>query len=228
MFADVFHESTHVINPFPIPAEWYVDRAFDWGSSAPFATLWFAEANGEMVEVAPGVRKFYPGGTLFAIMEDYGWNNRPNEGIRITNAAIGARVQAIDERFASQGVYVHPGPADTQIFDIDAEGRSIAADMAPYGVTWEKADKSKGSRVTGWKIIYDRLVASRAHPMEHAGLFIFRTCPQLIRTLPLLPRSLKDPDDAESEGVEDHAPITLKYRCTHEPGQIGRVRLGGV
>lgn len=227
MYADVFFTSVHVMPPFAIPQQWYIDRAFDWGSSSPFATLWFAESNGEQVEIAPGIRRSWPVGTLFVIAEDYGWNGRPNEGLKLTNAAIAQRVKAIDEKWRMMEVLVNPGPADSMIFDISNEGRSIAADMALFGVHWEHANKGPGSRVTGWKNIYDRLIASNRTPMEHPGLFIFATCPQLIRTLPLLNRSLKDPDDCE-DGQEDHAEDALRYRCLHTPAITGTVKIQGI
>ncbi len=227
MFSDVFHTTVHVLDPFPIPPNWYVDRSFDWGSSHPFATLWFAEANGEALDIGVGKKLWYPKGTLFVIAEDYGWSGKPNEGIRLTNAAMGQRVRAIDDRFRQAGIMVRPGPADTQIFDVTAEGRSIAADMAPFGVQWLHADKSPGSRITGWKNIYDRLVASSQHPMEAKGLFIFGTCPQLIRTLPLAPRDLKNDDDIDDQS-EDHLLDALRYRILHTPSVVGFMKVQGV
>ncbi len=226
MYADVFSTSVHVMAPFKIPAHWYVDRAFDWGSSSPFATLWFAESNGEQVEVAPGVMRSWPNGTIFVIAEDYGWNGRPNEGLKLTNTAMAQRTKTIDDKLRSMELLVNPGPADNMIFDISNDGRAIAADMAPFGVHWVPSNKGPGSRVTGWKNIFDRLLASNKNPMEHSGLFIFATCPQLIRTFPLLDRSLKDPDDCE-EG-EDHLLDCLRYRCLHEQAITGTVKIRGI
>jgi hypothetical protein len=227
MYADVFHESVHILPPFPLPASWWVDRAFDWGSSSPFATLWMAESNGEEVETASGVKRYWPKGTLFVIAEDYGWNGRPNEGLRLTNAGIGQRIRAMDDKFRGIKINVHPGPADTQIFNVSNEGKTIAADMAPYGVQWLAADKRPGSRVTGWKHIYDRLVASNQTPMEAPGLFIFAVCPQLIRTLPLLNRDVRNADDIEP-GAEDHLADCLRYRCLHTPSRVSTAEIRGV
>lgn len=215
LFGEVFLESVHTCEPFPIPAQWYVDCAHDWGSSAPFATLWFAEATGETFQDAAGVQRWVPRGTLFVIAEDYGWNGRPNEGLRLTNVAIAQRIRAVAARLASSllapGARIHPGPADPQINTV-INGASIAADYLSVGVRFEAAEKGPGSRVTGWKNIYDRLVASSRTPMEAPGLFFFRTCPQVIRTLPLLMRSLTDPDDSAPE-AEDHLLDCLRYRC---------------
>ena len=217
MFADVWHESIHVIEPFPIPqgwkGGWYVDRGFDWGSSAPFATLWFAEANGETITLPGSEARSWPKGTLFVIAEDYGWNGKPNEGLRLTNVAMAQRVLAKEKAMNMSG-QIKPGPADDMIYDV-IDGKSIATEMAGVGVRWERATKGPGSRVTGWKMIYDRLVAGTKTPMENPGLFIFSTCPQLIRTLPGLPRDPKDPDDVDSAS-EDHLADTLRYRLLYQ------------
>jgi len=51
--------------------------------------------------------------------------------------------------------------------------------------------------------------------MEHPGIFIFDTCTDWIRTVPVLPRSEKDPEDVDTE-AEDHAYDETRYRLIHE------------
>ena len=46
IFEDVWKREVHSILPFKIPSGWRVDRSFDWGSSAPYVCLWFAESDG--------------------------------------------------------------------------------------------------------------------------------------------------------------------------------------
>lgn len=228
MYGEVFHPSVHVLPPFPIPPTWWVDNAHDWGSSAPFATLWFAEANGEAVEISPGVIRTWPKGTLFVIAEDYGWNGKPNEGIRLTDIGIGQRIRSINLALAQTLKQpIRPGPADTMIFNVNAEGKSIAAEYALSGVHFLEADKRPGSRVTGWKHIYDRLEAANAARMEHPGLFIFATCKQLIRTLPLLPRDARNPDDVD-DSAEDHLGDALRYRVTYTPARVGTLKIRNI
>src|SRR4051812_29445727 len=57
--SDLWRTEVHVIPKFKIPAEWTIDRVFDWGSTHPFYVGWFAEANGEEVTLHDG-RTFCP------------------------------------------------------------------------------------------------------------------------------------------------------------------------
>jgi hypothetical protein len=211
MFDDVWRRDIHVIEPFAIPSSWRVDRSFDWGSSAPFSVGWWAESDGT---TAPNGRT-YPRGTLFRIQEWYGSSGKPNEGLKMLNKDIAAGVV---ERDKALGLNVHPGPADTSIFDVE-NGYSIAVEMAQHGCVWLRADKSPGSRRTGWQALRTRLDASLKTPMEAPGFFVFRHCLDWIRTIPVLPRDQKDRDDVDTK-AEDHAADETRYRLLS--GRQGR------
>lgn len=217
-FSDLYRESVHVLEPFTIPRTWRVDRSHDWGASHPYCTLWFAESSGEAID--DGRR--WPKGTLFAIHEDYGCegnmldaNWKPNIGLRLTPAEIAARTKDQERAMLNWGVVQkmpQPGPADDNIFDA-SRGRSIASQMSdsPNYLHWMKASKGPGSRIAGCQAIDARLKASLQHPMELPGLFIFESCQHLRRTLPMVPRDPKRPDDVDTTS-EDHAVDALRYR----------------
>jgi len=211
MFDDIWRRDVHVIKPFAIPASWAIDRSFDWGSSAPFSVGWWAESDGT---AAPN-GKHYPPGTLFRINEWYGWNGRPNEGLKMLATEI---AKGIKEREAKMGITVKPGPADSSIFDAE-NGVCIADDMAKFGVKWTAADKSPGSRKTGWERMRKYLKASipardangNPLPLEQPGLFVFEQCAQFIRTVPVLPRDQNRRDDVDTK-AEDHIGDEARYR----------------
>jgi hypothetical protein len=46
---------------------------------------------------------------------------------------------------------------------------------------------------------------------EAPGLFVVETCRQFIRTIPVLPRADKDPDDVNTAS-EDHVADETRYR----------------
>lgn len=210
MFDDLWNRSIHVIKPFAIPGSWYIDRSFDWGSSKPFSVGWWAESDGT---AAPnGIH--YPRGTLFRIAEWYGWNNRPNEGCKMLTSEI---AEGIVERETEYGWNVQPGPADSSIYDTD-RGQSIADEMGAAGVTWITADKRPGSRKNGWERMRILLHNSVAHPKEEPGLYVFESCTQFIRTVPVLPRDPKKTDDVDSN-AEDHIGDETRYRILHQAGQ---------
>src|SRR5262245_18263598 len=93
MLDDVFSPQWHIREPFPIPGAWPVRRAFDWSASRPYACRWWAHSDGES---KPADGRTYPKVTRFLVMEDYGWNGKSNEGLRLTNSQFAQRLKAID------------------------------------------------------------------------------------------------------------------------------------
>jgi hypothetical protein len=90
----------------------------------------------------------------------------------------------------------------------------INGEMHP-GIRWELVSKPPGSRVTGFALMRERLIATAPRPdsrvREKRGLFVVKEdCPNFVRTIPVLPRSPKNPDDVDSEG-EDHIFDAVKY-----------------
>jgi hypothetical protein len=206
---DVWDRNVHVIKPFAIPENWRIDRSFDWGSSKPFSVGWWAEASGEEVTLADGSTWSPPKGTLFRIHEYYGWNGEPNQGCKKLAVEIAEEIKKIEKRNGFKNV--KPGPADSSIFDAE-NGVCIADDMKKRGVKWTKADKSPGSRVNGLEALRKMLKAGLKRPMEEPGLFVFDTCTHFIRTVPVLPRDAKKPDDVDTD-AEDHVYDEARYRC---------------
>jgi hypothetical protein len=207
MFDDVWKRERHAIKPFQIPKTWRVDRSFDWGSSKPFAVLWWAESSGEIL----GDGRSFPKGTLFLIHEWYGWNGRANEGLKITTEEMAKGIierEKINDIL--KGHRVKPGPADSSIWDSE-NGSRLVDGFLKHKIDWKKADKSPGSRVAGWEKIRELLKASLAPKMEAPGLFVFNTCTQFIRTVPVLPRDENKTDDVDTE-VEDHIGDAARYR----------------
>jgi len=207
MFDDLWKRDTHVLTPFKIPSSWRIDRGFDWGSSKPFSVIWFAESDGTGATLHDGTVRHFPRGSIFAIAEWYGWNGKPNEGCKMLAVDI---ARGIVERESGMPYSVKPGPADTSIFDTQ-NGMCIADDMAKGKVRWNKADKSPGSRKNGWEMI--RKMLKQGAGNELPGFFVFNTCAHVIRTLPVLPRDGRDPDDVDTD-AEDHAPDVIRYRCS--------------
>jgi len=207
MFDDLWSDRTHILTPFEIPKTWRVDRSFDWGSSKPFSVLWWAESDGTEVTLKDGSRRNFARGTLFLISEWYGWNGKPNEGLKMLAGDV---AKGIKEREALLDCKVRPGPADNSIFDTQ-DGHCIADNMSAQGIRWERCDKSPGSRINGWELLRGRISASKQSPMEDAGLFVFNHCRQWLRTVPTLARDEKKPDDVDTSS-EDHAGDATRYR----------------
>jgi len=225
MFDDVWSPEHHIIQPFPIPKSWRIDRSFDWGSSHPFSVGWWAESDGTDVKLNDGSIRTTVRGDLFRIAEWYGWNGRPNEGCRMLAKDV---ARGIKEKEASMGYNVQPGPADSSIFDVE-NGQCLADDMAQIGIRWDKADKSPGSRRTGAEQLRAMLSGAvpKNGPREEPGLFVFDTCRNFIRTVPSLPRDDKDIEDVDTD-AEDHIYDEVRYRIRQIDRSLKRRKLKGI
>lgn len=220
MFDDVWSSQFNIVDPFKIPHSWRIFRSFDWGSSAPFSVGWWAESDGSDV-LHKGTWRSTVKGDLFRIAEWYGWNGSPNKGLKMLATKI---AKGIVEREIAMGYYgrVKPGPADNSINDTQ-NGVCIATDMRKKvvingkdfkGVKWAPSDKSPGSRKNGWERMRVAMYNAQPegnNPREFPGLFVFRNCQDgFIRTVPTIPRDLKDMDDVDTD-AEDHVCDETRY-----------------
>lgn len=212
MFDDVWNPARHVVPNFPpqmIPQGWRIDRSYDHGQSKPFSVGWWAESNGEPFKWAGHIYGSVPG-DLYRVAEWYGWNGRPNEGVRMLSVDIARGILEREEDFGILG-RVRPGPADSSIFDDYEPGMSVAGDMKRIGVRWTAADKGPGSRKQGWEQLRKYLTNAMEPYREEPGLFVLERCSEFQRTVPVLPRSDKDLDDVDTS-AEDHIGDEVRYR----------------
>ena len=224
-FDDVWDRSKHVVRPFQIPHSWRVDRSFDWGSSRPFSVGWWAESDGTTATMADGSERSFPRGTLFRISEWYGMQpSRPNVGTKMLAVDIAKGVLERDRELRFLGVgQVKDGPADPSIYAVE-NGQSIALDMEKAGVKWTRGDNSPGSRKNGWERMRKYFAASLESRPESPGLYVFDTCVDFIRTVPVLPRHKVKLDDIDSSS-EDHIADETRYRLLAPPPPVwGRGR----
>jgi hypothetical protein len=230
MFDDVLNDAgllKVVIDPFPIPDNWPVYRALDWGSAKPFSVGWWTVANGEDVELGDGRTLSFARNSLIRIAEWYGTGgdtDSPNEGCRMTAANVAKGILEREKRLKVKAK-IKPGPADTQIYAQEGHERTLADEMkdpdgtgANKGVRWKKANKGPGSRVNGWDAMR-RVFEAAIEGREKPGMFIFNTCRDWIRTVPMLPRDTIDPEDVDTNS-EDHIADETRYMLTTKRGKV--------
>lgn len=200
--------------PFRIPKSWRVNRAFDWGSSAPFSVGWYAESDGTYAETPDGCQIHVPRGTIFRIAEWYGCGKEPNSGIRMLAKDVAKGIKEYENGIKTSllsGQPIKPGPADAAIYNAE-NGKSIGDDMVSEGIKWQAADKRPGSRASGWEMIR-RLMKAAAQPViEEPALIAFDTCRSFWRLVPVTVRDEKNLDDVDTK-TEDHLQDELRYRC---------------
>ena len=218
MFDDLWDRSVHIIEPFPIPKSWEIQRAFDWGSAHPFSVGWWAVSDG--TKAPNGIT--YPRDSIFRISEWYGWNGQPNEGCRMTATKIAEGVLKREQNMNG----VKAGPADSAIYNVTPGHKSIGQEMKEVGVTWIEADKKPGSRKSGWEVMRNMLEAATETPLEKPGLWVFNNCTHFIRTVPVLSRKENDPDDVDTD-TEDHVADEARYMVLRRNirATVGRVRI---
>ncbi len=211
---DVWRTDVHRINRFPVPSNWRIDRAFDWGSSHPFSVGWFAEANGEEL-ILPDGKRFAPrAGSLIQIAEWYGTIEiGSNKGLKLSAPDIADGIKNIEISLMNGGWIKSqpwPGPADNQIRDVrEIDVDTIEKKMADKGIRWIESDKSPGSRRNGLQLIRDMLQS--AVTGEGRALYFMANCEASLETIPTLPRDVDKPDDIDTT-AEDHPYDMVRYR----------------
>lgn len=185
---------THVINPFKIPNHWKIYRSFDWGYNRPFSCGWWA---------------IDTDGVAYRILEFYGCNGTPNEGLRWTAKQVFSEIAKIEnEHEWLKGKNIQ-GVADPAIFAADG-GESIAETAQKCRVYFQPGDNQ---RIPGWMQMHYRLTFDgNGFPM----MYVFKNCKNFIRTVPTLIYDDHKVEDLNTEG-EDHIADETRYFCMMRP-----------
>lgn len=217
MFDDIWMPQVHVVPTIyanMIPLGWRLDRAYDHGQSRPFSVGWWAESNGEPINIKGRKIGTVPG-DLIRMAEWYGCHPNPNavnEGLRMTARDIARGIIEREKEMRLWG-HIKTGVADSAIFDDYEPGHSVAGDMKAIGIHWHPTDKGPGSRSQGWQQmrIYLQGAIPKNGPREYPGLFVCESCTDFIRTIPVLPRDQKKIDDVDTNS-EDHIGDETRYK----------------
>jgi PBSX family phage terminase large subunit len=179
-----WREDRHVIDPFDIPPDFYKWRAIDWGYTAPFCCLWFMRD--------PDTRRIY------VYREAYQTKLTEDK-----QAALINDMTPLEER-------IHITYADPAMWASKTMENFITSSADIYsrhGIPLIKADNG---RLSGKRKV-DRLLATG--PDGSPGIQVFKSCTNLIRTLPKLIYDNTNIEDVDSDS-EDHAYDALKYGLT--------------
>ena len=199
-FFDKFSIVKHVLKPFTIPSHWYKIRAFDWGYAKPFCVLWGAVSDGKPFVNHLGEEQILPVNAIVIYREFYG-SVSADVGVRMDNSEIAKQTvkmeiaENIDDMVADPAIWISNG------------GISIGEELLANGCFYRKADNK---RLAGWQQIRERLGS------EEPLLYIFSTCTNLLRTIPIMQHDHKTPEDLDTTS-EDHAVDTLRYLCMSRP-----------
>jgi hypothetical protein len=220
MFAQTWRRPKHVIRPFPIPFDWPIWIGADDGFSAPAAVVWLTQD--------PNTKRY------FAIRELYRAGMLPQQFAERTNAIQGGI------QIAMGGGRVEPcGEPPAGLMDAAAFAETGQAEiprglqLRRLGIRVKPVDKWPGSRVAGCQNLH-RLLApmmvtrgGKPVPLDGLpGIQFFDTCPNLIRTLPTLPRDADNPEDVDTD-AEDHLYDALRYGLQWKRTAVRRTPVTG-
>ena len=183
-----FKRKTHVIKPFEFPPHWKRYIALDYGLDMLAA-----------YEVAVDVS-----GRAFVVNEVY----KPE-------LIVSAAAEAIKETFDVSKAEAVFAPGDLWNRNRDT-GKSTADIFAENGVVLTQVSND---RIQGWYNLHEWLnPVSNETGDKEPMLKIFDNCVNLIRTLPALQYSEKNPNDTALEPHElTHAPDALRYFVSGRP-----------
>ncbi len=185
---------THVIKPFNIPSDWKVYRSYDWGYGKPFSCGWWA------VDYE---------GCAYRILELYGCNGTPNEGLKWSNKEQFDMIAAIEREHPYLKGRRIQGVADPSIWD-GSRGISAAEEAEKHQLWFEPG---VNDRIPGWMQVHERL---KFDENGYAMIYFFENCKDAIRTIPLMMYDEHKPEDLDSD-LEDHACDEIRYFCMMRP-----------
>lgn len=202
--ADAWDPEKHVVKPFPIPSNWNIWMAMDWGYAKPYAIGWFAK---------DPEGKTYMWRELYGIATDDDGKPIANTGTKETPDKVAKRIiarEAHDERVGYDISLRITGP------DAFARGGSQygtqnthAQTMRRHGLKFRPWWAGPGSRKAGAMLVKQML--------EQDELAFFDTCTHAIRTVPTINPDPDDPDDVATD-EEDHAFDMLKAAVMRRTG----------
>jgi hypothetical protein len=219
MFGDKFRYGRHVVKPFPIPATWEIWRGGDDGYSAPAAVEWLAQN--------PDT------GTIYVISEIYKTGQLPETLARATIYRDKHIRVSWDEDVIELNQEQLSGEMDSAAFSNTGTGKpSRAKQMNEFGTLWYPVEKGTGSRVMRVQMMHRALSDNPKEEImsdgrHRPGLQIFSHCVDLIRTLPTLPVSPRDPEDVDADS-ETHAFDAVTYGMTRRKRMFAEQRVYGL
>lgn len=192
----------HIVEPFEIPRHWPKWRAVDWGYRNPWCCLWLARD--------PDI------GRVVVYREAYedSLTDRQQAALILENSP---KAEKVSITYADPSMWAKKNK-DGQIF-------TTASEYQAWRVPLTKAENE---RLQGKRKV-DTLLMNL--PDAQPGLVVFRTCENLVRTLPALPYDTVNVEDVDTDS-EDHAYDALRYGLSrvspkppvHQPGDVLSVK----
>jgi len=195
-----FSVQYHVIEPIPLPKYVPVYMTFDWGYGAPFSVgWWWVDSDNR----------------IYRFAEWYGWNGKPNQGLRITDSEI---AKGIIDREKRLGIYDritkryagHDCFNKKPSYEKGGQGPSTYEEFKKLNL---KLTKIYPDKATKMKQFRERLlVPAGGMPM----MVVYNTCQRFIETIPALCLDEEDVEILDTD-QEDHVYDEAALMCLARP-----------
>lgn len=210
-----FNPRLHCLDPYPIPNHWARWRGADDGFVAHACCIWLSQ-NPDTKQIVAYTELYRTG---------------------MTAPTYAERVKELDRRQVGS-------PGNNPIFALPDENLSGILDSAAFasngqsdvsrgdqmnrlGCGWKESIKGPGSRRLRVKRLHDLLAPIQNDPEKRPGIVFFKgCCPNLIRTIPALPRDPGDSEDVDTD-AEDHPFDALTYGLQWRSTAIRTARVSG-
>jgi len=205
-FEGIWNPTKHIIKPFKIPSTWKYIIGFDWGYQKPGSLGIWAKSDGKVLPDG----QYFPRGSIIRVDEwymaetDHKGQTVPDKGLRLDNEK---QAQGIFER--TKDLPTIQWVADPSIFR-NQSGPSIQRQFNKVcKLPFRAADNE---RIPGWQSVIRLLAESAKEAPEQPGLWIFNTCKEWLRTVPVLMRDSNNVEDIDTT-AEDHIADETRYVC---------------
>ena len=200
---------THCLESFAPPEDWLRFGSLDWGSSRPFSYGMWCIAGDDTILSGKNIQR----GAMIRYNEYYGWNGKPNEGLRMEAPEVAKEILKREN-----GVQMAYRIADNSMWKVDG-GPSIAETFNRFGCVLRPSSKGPGSRHNGYVEVRSRIAGNEDGPMlfatDNCHHGFWRTMPDLVMD--------EHKYGLQSEQIEtdqeDHVSDEVMYACMSRPWQ---------
>ena len=181
------NDQMHLIDSYTPNSSDIIIRGFDWGFTAPFATIWIAiNYDNEMI----------------CFKEWIGTKDGTNKGLMMGADEVGRTIFDIEKQ---HGLHISYGATDPACWGKQNEGESIGEILENCGLYM---DRAKNNRTAGKQQMHMRLRVNEYS--KKPKLFFTKDCPITYRSLREIQTDRKNPEAYDTSGF-DHAVDALRY-----------------
>ena len=192
----------------------------DWGSAAPFAVGWFGVSDGALLEGKEHwPARWLPPGAVVLYAEWYGWNGKPNQGMRLDSSAVARRILEMERERGEP-------PMDYRVGDSQMWSKSDGPSASERRMTATDGHflmrPSQKDRAHNYSEFLARLAGSPTFGQDGRKgdfpmFYATADCRQFWRTVPVLTLDHVNPEKGPDTKEEDHVYDLVSYGLRSRP-----------